>query len=113
MNDSLIEDNVDLIKRMAKLREVVAVDQPRGLRLAVSGREAWLDVSAETLYEHQSNLEIRLAETHAYIKSLKARLENEAYIQKAPAELVEDTRHQLELKTTLVERLKHELEVLK
>src|SRR5690606_33842128 len=59
--DSLIEDNRDLIKRLAKLKEVSYADQPRGLRLAVVGRDAWLDVSPETLAEHQSNLESRLA----------------------------------------------------
>lgn len=112
-NDSLIADNADLIKRLAKLKDVTAVDQARGLRLANSGREAWLDVSAETLYEHQSNLEIRLAETYTQIKVLEARLANDTYIAKAPAELVDETRSQLEQKQALVERLMHELEVLR
>lgn len=112
-NDSLIADNANLIQRLAKLKDVQAVDQARGLRLANSGREAWLDISAETLYEHQTNLEVRLAEAHAQIKALEARLSNDSYINKAPAALVEESRTQLEQKKALVERLMHELEVLK
>lgn len=111
--DSLIEDNKELIQRLAKLKEVTAVDQPRGLRLAVSGRDAWLDVSADTLEEHQSNLEQRLTTTYADITALEGRLGNESYIQKAPAHLVEETKKQLLEKQELVERLKHELEVLR
>lgn len=112
-NDSLIADNLDLIKRMAKLKSVQEVDQARGLRLATSGREAWLDISEKTLYEHQSNLETRLSEVHIQIKALEARLANEAYVAKAPAKLVEESRTLLEEKKLLVERLVHELDILK
>lgn len=112
-SDSLIEDNKDLIKRLAKLKEVSITDQARGLRLAVSGRDAWLDVSAETLYEHQTNLEQRLATTHKDIAALEARLNNKSYVEKAPAALVEETKKNLEEKQALVERLVHELEILK
>ena len=111
--DSLIEDNKELIKRLAKLKDVSTTDQARGLRLATSGRDAWLDVSAETLYEHQSNLEQRLAETHNDIAALEGRLKNENYISKAPAALVEETRKQLQEKQALVERLVNELKILK
>lgn len=112
-NDSLIADNAKLIQKLAKLNDVQLVEQARGLRLANSGREAWIDISAETLYEHQSNLEVRLAETHDYIATLEARLANKNYEAKAPAELVEQTRTELEQKKTYAERLIHELEVIK
>jgi len=113
LEDSLIEDNKDLIKRLAKLKDVISPEQPKGLRLAVSGRDAWLDVSAETLAEHQINLEERLASTHSDIQALEGRLSNENYIKKAPAELVEETTKQLEEKKAVVLRLQHELEILK
>lgn len=110
--DSLIEDNKDLIKRLAKLKDVTIVDQPRGVRLATSGRDAWLDVSAQTLAEHQVNLEERLALTHKDIQALEGRLGNENYIKKAPAKLVDETKSQLEEKKAVVIRLQHELEIL-
>jgi valyl-tRNA synthetase len=112
-NDSLIADNRDLIRHLAKVKEVTEVDQARGLRLASSNREAWLDVSEETLYEHQTNLETRLAETRLFVKNLEARLSNESYVSKAPEHLVEESRSQLETKKALIERLEDELQVLR
>lgn len=111
-NDSLIADNSELIMHLARVKEVSAIDQAHGLRLAASGREAWLDVDEETLYEHQTNLEVRLAETRVFIKTLEARLSNANYTEKAPAHLVEETRKQLEEKQVLVEQLARELDIL-
>lgn len=110
--DSLIEDNADLIKHLARLKDIQHTDQARGLRLAASNREAWLDVSDETLYEHQTNLEVRLAETRQFMQTLEARLANDNYVSKAPAHLVEETRQQLENEKELIVRLERELEVL-
>jgi valyl-tRNA synthetase len=111
-NDSLIADNSALIQKLARLKEITQVDMPKGLRLPASGREAWLDVSAETLYEHQTNLETRLAEAHADIASLQSRLSNENYVKKAPKELVDETKAQLEAKQALAQALDTELQVL-
>ncbi len=112
-NDSLIADNADLIKHLIRLKDIQEVDQARGLRLAASNREAWLDISEETLYEHQTNLEVRLSETRQFINTLEARLSNDSYVAKAPAKLVEESREQLANKKTLIERLEAELDVLK
>lgn len=113
VNDSLVEDNQDLLKRLAKLKEVIKTDQPRGLRLALSNHDAWLDVSEETLEEHKENLEMRLATTHQEIQTLEGRLSNESYVNKAPAKLVEESKKQLTDKQALAERLLQELELLR
>lgn len=112
-DDSLIEDNSDLVKRLAKLQAVTQTDQPSGLRLALHNHDAWLDVPTETLEEHKANLEMRIATTHQEIKTLDGRLSNENYITKAPTALVEETKQLREEKQALVERLLHELEILK
>jgi valyl-tRNA synthetase len=112
-NDSLIADNTQLIQKLAKLKDVKFVDQARGLRLAASGREAWLDIPEKTLHAHQSNLEARLEEIRIYVKTLEARLANGVYTAKAPAKLVEETRTQLEHNNALIEHLVHELEIIK
>lgn len=113
MDDSLVADNVDLIVKLTRgIKGAEYVDQARGLRLAASGRDAWLDVDAETLYEHQSNLERRLAETRQEAEVLAARLSNEGYVAKAPATLVEESREQLVAKQALIVRLQDELTVV-
>lgn len=112
MDDSLLADNAEIIGKLAHAKSIEHIDQARGLRLAASGRDAWLDLDAETLYEHQTNLEKRLAETHAAIKTLQGRLSNESYIAKAPAALVEESKMQLAEKETLIKRLETELQVI-
>ena len=112
-NDTLMHDNKDLIRRLAKLNSVEETAAPKGLRLALSNHDAWLDVPARTLEEHKGNLEMRLATTHQEIKVLEGRLGNENYVSKAPESLVNESKKQLQEKQTLVERLLHELELLK
>ena len=112
-DDSLIADNADLLQRLVReVQSVTHVDEGRGLRLAASGRDVWLDISEDTLYEHQTNLERRLAEVRQQIASLEARLANESYIAKAPEHLVEESRHKLAHEKAHAERLEQELAVI-
>ena len=111
-NDSLIADNQDTIKHLMRLEAIEHTDQPHGLRLAAANREAWLDIDSETLYQHQENLEMRLAEARQKLAGLKKRLENPTYVEKAPAHLVEETREQLAEQEKIITRLVSELEVI-
>ena len=112
MDDALVADNAELVRRLAGLAAVEYTDVARGLRLAASGRDAWLDVSDETLYEHQTNLEKRLVAARNDAAKLEARLANERYTSQAPAHLVEESRQQLASKQALIERLVKELQVI-
>ena len=111
-NDNLIADNQDTIKHLMRLEAIEHTDQPRGLRLATANREAWLDIDSETLYQHQENLEMRLAEARQKLAGLNKRLENPTYVEKAPAHLVEETREQLAEQEKIITRLVSELEVI-
>ena len=110
--DTLIDDNRDLIVHLARLASAEKADQPKGLRLASTNREAWLEIDEDTLYEHQTNLEKRLAEARKVVENLSGRLDNARYVNQAPEHLVEETRQQLIEKKALIERLERELEVL-
>ena len=110
--DALIADNHELIAWLTRVEKVEQADQARGLRIAASNREAWLDVDKDTLYEHQTNLERRLAEAKQRRATFEARLGNENYVAKAPAHLIEETRKDLDESTALITRLQDELDVL-
>lgn len=111
-NDSLIEQNQEVISHLMRLKEITKIDQPRGLRLAAANREAWLDIDSETLYEHQTNLETRLADARTRQKGLQSRLDNPSYIEKAPEKLVQETKDELIETDKLIERLTEELSVI-
>lgn len=111
-SDALIADNADLLRHLAKLAAVEATAEPSGLHLATTGREVWLDIDEDTLYEHRANLEVRLNEAHHLQKTLEGRLGNETYVQKAPPALVDESRQQLEKTVLLIDKLQHELDVI-
>lgn len=111
-NDNLIDENQDTVKHLMRLSSIKHTDQPKGLRLAVANREAWLDIDSETLYQHQENLEVRLAEARQKKTGLQKRLDNPTYLEKAPAYLVEETRQQLAEQEQIIARLVAELKVI-
>lgn len=110
--DSLIADNEALIIKLANLAAITHVEQPKGLRLAVPNREAWLAVTETVLYEHQSKLEMRLADARIRIDALQGRLSNSRYVEQAPRSVVDETRDELEQQELLFKRLSRELDVL-
>ncbi len=112
VSDELIANNRKLIKHLANLKDVIQQDNPVGIRIANTAHNCWLKVDAETLYRHQSDLEVRLLETRAQAAKLAQRLENQAYLAKAPAKLVDESRSQLKQTEELIARLEKELEVL-
>lgn len=112
-NDSLVKENADTIKHLMRLASIEHTDQPRGLRLAAANREVWLDIDDETLYQHQTELEMRLAEARKRLEGLQARINNPSYAEKAPAHLVEETRQHITEQQALIQRLITELEVIK
>ena len=112
LDDSLVEDNATLIQRLTRCESVSKADSARGLKLAASGRDAWLDIDAETLYEHQTNLEKRLSATHAEAAALEGRLSNASYVEKAPAKLVDESKQQLAEKRAVIAQLERELQVI-
>lgn len=111
--DALIADNADQVQKLAKLLSVEHTDTPRGLRLASTGREAWLDIDAKTLYEHEANLESRIAEAFANLKTLEGRLSNPNYVEKAPIHLVDQTKDEVEATKARIKRFQQELDVIK
>jgi valyl-tRNA synthetase len=110
--DSLVEENADLIKSLARLASVHKVELAKGLRIPVPNRELFLDIDEETLKKHRDNLKSRILSLASEIDTLNMRLFNPNYIHKAPSALVEETRRTLDEKSTLLEKLKEELTLI-
>ncbi len=111
-DDELIANNGPLIAWLGRLKDVTSTEEPKGLRLAVPGRQAWLAMDETTLYEHQSKLELRLAAARDRAANLLKRLSNEGYVAQAPPHVVEESKQQLAEQQALVGRLEKELNVL-
>ncbi len=112
VDDKLINDNRELIRRLANLHEVEKIEKPLGLRLALARHAAWLDVDEHTLSKHRAKLEKRLEAAREQIKVLELRLKNKNYIDHAPEQVIAQTREQRAEQQALLERLTKELQVL-
>jgi valyl-tRNA synthetase len=110
--DALIEDNAELLVHLARLKSVEKAEHAHGLRLAIAHHEAWLAIDAETLAEHKSKLEARIAQTEEQTQKLELRLENKSYVDNAPTSVVDQTRNQLAELQTLKQRLVRELTII-
>ena len=112
-NDSLIEDNLLLIRTLTKVPAVNSLDgQPRGLRLALANHELYLDVPEKVITEYKDAITNKILSVGRELDALNARMANKNYIAKAPEHLVKETKDQIKEKESLISRLKTQLELI-
>ena len=112
-NDSLVEDNSLLIKTLAKVKDVVALDgSPRGLRIALANHELYLDVPEKVVKQYRDSLTEKILSVGRELDALNLRMANPNYVERAPEHLVKETKDQIAEKSALIERLKIQLELI-
>lgn len=112
-DDSLVDDNQLLIQALAGVSSVISCEgQPRGLRLPLANHEVYLDVSSEVVSRYAEALDEKILSVGRELDGLNARMMNPQYVDRAPAELVEETRKAIVEKEELIERLKGEREAI-
>jgi valyl-tRNA synthetase len=107
-NSPIIEEEAELIKRLGRLGEVKSGQG--GLRLVGLQDDIWLDISQQAAQTYADKLQQSLADSQSRIKQLEGRLSNSNYVDKAPKELVEETKQQLETEKALLNTLRTEID---
>ena len=112
-NDSLVADNLLLIKTLTKVPATTALEgSPRGLRLALANHELYLDVPEKVVKEYKDALTEKILSVGRELDALNLRMQNPNYVERAPAHLVLETKEQIKEKEQLISRLKSQLEVI-
>ncbi|MBR3052261.1 valine--tRNA ligase [Candidatus Saccharibacteria bacterium] len=112
-NDSLVEDNLFLIKSLTKVPAITALNgAPRGLRLALANHELYLDVPEKIVNDYKDALTEKILSVGRELNALNARMVNPNYVEKAPAHLVKETQDQIKEKEALISRLKTQLTLI-
>ncbi|MBO7664324.1 class I tRNA ligase family protein, partial [Candidatus Saccharibacteria bacterium] len=112
-NDSLVEDNLLLIRTLTRVPSIDALDgAPRGLRIALANHELYLDVPENVVSEYKDSLTEKILTVGRELDALNARMENPSYVEKAPEHLVKETKDQIKEKSELISRLKTQLELI-
>ncbi len=94
-NSDLCSENAELISRLAKLSGVKHDATPHGLKVVLAHSTTWLEASEEEINEYKDELQTKLEKLKNEIYGLEKRLSNKGYVEKAPAELVAETRRDL------------------
>ena len=112
-NDSLVEDNEQLIMSLTHVPAINRLDgAPRGLRVALANHELYLDVPENVIAEYKDSLTEKILAVGRELDSLNARLMNPNYVEKAPEHLVKETQDGIKEKEALISRLKQQLELI-
>ena len=111
--DSLVEDNLLLIKALTRVPDINPLDgTPRGLRLALANHELYLDVPESVVNDYRDALTEKILTVGRELDALNLRMSNPNYVSKAPEHLVKETKDQIKEKQALINRLKTQQELI-
>jgi valyl-tRNA synthetase len=108
-----LKDNATLISRMARLKDVAQVRDGDGIYLTTTPYLCWLDIDAATAKHYAGEVEDKMQAARKSIEQLQARLDNEAYVKRAPKQLVHESREQLQAAKEQLAALEKEYERFK
>lgn len=108
--DSFIEDNAEIITKLAGIYKVDQVESGRGLHLTHSQVDAWIDVEHNVIKEYLDGLKEQYKTLEITKDNLATRLKTKGYTKHAPKELVSESKHQLEATVVLMDRLQKQIE---
>ena len=114
-DDKLVYDNQLLIQHYTKAPGVPEIkpEDAKGLHLAIADHpNIYLEIPADIHAKYKANLEERILGLGKEIDVLETRLRNPNYVKKAPKELVDETKQQLETKQHLLDDMKAEFELV-
>jgi valyl-tRNA synthetase len=94
-NEGFLEDNSDLIKRLARLDEIRSGSTEDSLELLSIPVKASLEISKSRAEKYTKDLLVTQEKQQGIIKQLELRLGNKSYVDNAPEEIVEQTKDQL------------------
>ncbi|HET7060372.1 MAG TPA: valine--tRNA ligase [Candidatus Saccharimonadales bacterium] len=95
VNEPFIQNNAAIIKRLAKLQDVIEVKDGAGLHLTSTKYNCWLNIDQRTAQAYMKELAAKHDKQAALIKQLESRLANKSYVNNAPPAVVEQTKQQL------------------
>lgn len=109
-DEPAIADNIDTIKRMARLTEITEVNDSTGLRLTESPVAAWLLIAPDVAMSYVTKLQDNLQAEDASKERLEGRLGNKSYVDNAPTAVVEQTKQQLEDAQLRMQAIQNEID---
>jgi valyl-tRNA synthetase len=106
--EKFLEEQKQLICSLARIKDVVEVEDGEGLHLTSPSFDCWLDIDQETAQAFVVELGQKIIEQEKLIAGLNGRLSNDSYVKNAPKAIVEETRGQLKTAQEQLQKLSEE-----
>lgn len=106
--EKLLAEQRELIFTLARIRDVVEVDDGDGLHLTTMPFDCWLDIDATTAESFMKELAAQIEQQQKLITQLEGRLASDSYVKNAPKHIVEQTRTQLKEAVQQIQKLSEE-----
>ena len=111
--DVMAIENTLLLKFLSHVPYISSTNgTPRGLKLAIANHELYLDVTAEVVAKYKDELTEKILAVGRELDGLNSRMMNPNYVERAPVELVRETRNLIAEKEKLIEEMKMQLNVI-
>lgn len=112
-SSQVITENTELLKRLGRLGNVVEspTEKKNGMRITKPGFDIWLDIDTGMAKTYIDKLIDQKADHTASIDKLEVRLSNPSYADKAPKQIVDETRRQLEEEKLLLAQVQTEIDL--
>jgi len=107
--DAFLTDNAQIISKFAKLSGAKEVESGRGLRLTQTKHNCWLDIDLNTAKIYLAKLIVAKKDKITSIERLEQRLGNANYINKAPKQVIQQTKDQILHEKELYAKLNNEI----
>ena len=108
-NNQFLRESSKMIIQFTGIIDVREVSSGKGLHLTTTKHSCWLDIGIDTATAYSAKLNTQKTQKEAAIKRLQQRLDNKAYTQNAPKEVIEQTKQQLADEQLLLAKLLKEL----
>lgn len=105
---NFIKDSSDIIRTLARLKNVTQVTDGNGLYLTRTKHDCWLDIDQSTAQQYLVELEAKQQHQQTVIKQLESRLNNKEYVKNAPSKIVDQTKQQLTDARELIQTIETE-----
>ncbi len=106
---AFVTENSAIIERLTGVKTVTEVQTGAGLKLITTPYDCWLEVTPELLTNHANTLKEQRKAQVEVVDHLKSRLTNQGYTEKAPANIIEQTKVQLAQAESLLSTIDGEI----
>ena len=112
-DSELLNRNFEIIKKLANLQKFESNNKSSYQTVKIEGESITLNIDHDLFKNYLSDLMLKKSSLETLISNLNKRLQNKSYLDKAPKELVIESKEQLHTAIENLEIIKNQIDIFK